>query len=112
MCSHIAFVELDGQMAFKQALAWAVTGDAAYAATALGIVDRWASRNVEWGICAENGPLEAGAQLHCWFESARWTWRHGTRDCTAARMLACSHARAPTATACKHVNPACPGARL
>lgn len=59
ICSHIAFVEMDGQMSYKQAMAHLATRDAAYANNVLDIVEAWARNNKEWGVQKENGPLEA-----------------------------------------------------
>ena len=59
--SHIAFVELDAQQAYKQALAWWATDDTRYADNALKIIKAWGNKqggNKQWG--GENGPLEAG----------------------------------------------------
>jgi len=59
--AHIAFVELDGQQAYKQALAWWVTDDTRYADNALNIIRAWGNKqgaNQQWG--GDNGPLEAG----------------------------------------------------
>jgi len=58
--AHISFVELDGNQAYKQALAWWVTNDTRYADNALRIIDGWATTNKQWGIINRNGPLEAG----------------------------------------------------
>ena len=58
--SHISFVELDGQQAYRQALAWWTTGDTRYADNALNIIKAWATTNKQWGIIDRNGPLEAG----------------------------------------------------
>jgi hypothetical protein len=55
----VAFVELDAQMAYKQAVAHALTGNESYALNALDIVDAWARHNKHWGLQDENGPLEA-----------------------------------------------------
>lgn len=59
-CAHVSFVELDGQMAYKQALAYAATGDEGHAETAQRIMEGWAAVNSVWGLQHENGPLEAG----------------------------------------------------
>lgn len=59
ICSHIAFVEMDGQMSYKQAMAAVATRSAVYAQNVLAIADAWASVNKEWGLQNENGPLEA-----------------------------------------------------
>jgi hypothetical protein len=45
ICGHVAFIELDAQMSYKQALAWWATGDERYANNALRIIDAWASTN-------------------------------------------------------------------
>ena len=60
MSAHTAFVELDGQQAYQQALAWWTTDDTRYADNALRIIDAWATTNKQWGIINRNGPLEAG----------------------------------------------------
>ncbi|WIA43021.1 hypothetical protein OEZ86_009555 [Tetradesmus obliquus] len=60
ICGHVSFVELDGQMAFKQALAFWATGDARHAATALRIMGGWAAVNKVFGPAMDgNGALEA-----------------------------------------------------
>lgn len=43
-------LQLDGQMAYKMALAWHVTGDDRYAAQVLEIADAWASTTQDWGV--------------------------------------------------------------
>lgn len=48
----------DGQMSYKQALAYWATGDPGHAETAMRILEGWASGNFEWGLQQENGPLE------------------------------------------------------
>lgn len=59
-CGHISFVELDGQMSYKQALAFWATGDVRHAQTALRIVGGWAATNKVFGPAMDgNGPLEA-----------------------------------------------------
>lgn len=60
ICGHISFVELDGQMVYKQALAYLATKDVRYAQNAFAIVNAWANVNKAWGVSSENGPLEAG----------------------------------------------------
>lgn len=60
ICGHISFVELDGQMVYKQALAYLATKDLRYAQNAFAIVNAWANVNKAWGVSSENGPLEAG----------------------------------------------------
>jgi hypothetical protein len=47
----------DAQMAYKQALAFAATGDEAHAETAQRIMEGWATVNKAWGLQYENGPL-------------------------------------------------------
>jgi hypothetical protein len=47
----------DGQMAYKQALAFIATGDAGHAETAQSIMEGWAAVNKVWGLQHENGPL-------------------------------------------------------
>lgn len=47
----------DGQMAYKQAMAFAATGDAAHAEIAQRIMEGWATVNKVWGLQYENGPL-------------------------------------------------------
>lgn len=42
ICGHISLIELDGQMAYKQALAFWATGDEQYARNAFEIIDSWA----------------------------------------------------------------------
>jgi hypothetical protein len=44
-------------MAYKQALAFAATGDEAHAETAQRIMEGWATVNKAWGLQYENGPL-------------------------------------------------------
>lgn len=43
ICGHISLVELDGQMSYKEALAYWATGDEKYAQNALKIIDSWAT---------------------------------------------------------------------
>jgi hypothetical protein len=50
ICSHVAFVEMDSQMTFKQAMAYLATGDEQYAQSMLNIVSSWALNNKEWGL--------------------------------------------------------------
>ncbi|KAF8063673.1 hypothetical protein HT031_003528 [Scenedesmus sp. PABB004] len=60
LCGHVSFVELDGQMVFKQALAFWATGNAAHAQIARRIFDGWAATNVQIGPALDgNGALEA-----------------------------------------------------
>jgi hypothetical protein len=42
ICGHISLIELDGQMSYKQALAFWATGDEQYARNAFEIIDSWA----------------------------------------------------------------------
>lgn len=58
-CGHVALVEIDGQMAYKYATAWAVTGDTRYGARAREALLSWAGRNTAFGLNHRNGPLEA-----------------------------------------------------
>jgi hypothetical protein len=44
-------------MAYKQALAFAATGDVEHAETAQRIMEGWAAVNKVWGLQYENGPL-------------------------------------------------------
>lgn len=44
-------------MAYKQALAFAATGDEGHAETAQRIMEGWAAVNSVWGLQHENGPL-------------------------------------------------------
>lgn len=60
ICGHISFVEMDGQMMYKQALAYLATKDLRYAQNAFAIANAWANTNKAWGVSSENGPLEAG----------------------------------------------------
>jgi hypothetical protein len=59
ICGHVAFAELDAEQAYKQALAYAATGDARYAEESLKIMLAWATTNRVWGVKHKNGPLEA-----------------------------------------------------
>jgi hypothetical protein len=60
ICGHVSFVELDGQMSYKQALAFWATGDVRHARTALRIMSGWAAVNKVFGPAMDgNGPLEA-----------------------------------------------------
>eukprot|EP00878_Enallax_costatus_P022573 GHUV01023959.1.p1 GENE.GHUV01023959.1~~GHUV01023959.1.p1 ORF type:complete len:499 (+),score=71.25 GHUV01023959.1:332-1828(+) len=59
-CGHISFVELDGQMSYKMALAYHATGDTRYSDQVINIVTTWCNTNTRWGYHYENGPLEAG----------------------------------------------------
>jgi hypothetical protein len=58
-CGHVSFVELDGQQAFKQAMAYWATNDTRYADIAQRIVEQWSLGNRAFGILNQNGPLEA-----------------------------------------------------
>lgn len=60
LCGHISLVELDGQMTYKQALAYWATGDERYAENVFRVLDGWAGVNKEFGQLDQNGPLEAG----------------------------------------------------
>lgn len=53
----------DGQMAYKQALAFHATGDVRHAETAQRTMAAWASVNKIWGLQYENGPLGAYSLL-------------------------------------------------
>jgi hypothetical protein len=59
-CGHISFVELDAVQAVRQALAYWSTNNTGFAANAQRIVNGWATKNTQWGLRNENGPLEAG----------------------------------------------------
>ncbi|KAF6261585.1 chondroitin AC/alginate lyase [Scenedesmus sp. NREL 46B-D3] len=60
ICGHVGFVELDGQMSFKQAVAFWATGDVRHGRTALRIMSGWAAVNKVFGPAMDgNGPLEA-----------------------------------------------------
>lgn len=59
ICNHVAFVEMDGQMTYKQAMAYLATRNEVYAHNLLSIISTWALTNKEWGLGSENGPLEA-----------------------------------------------------
>jgi hypothetical protein len=60
ICGHVSFVELDGQMSYKQALAFWATGGVRHARTALRIMSGWAAVNKVFGPAMDgNGPLEA-----------------------------------------------------
>jgi hypothetical protein len=70
ICGHVSFVELDGQMSFKQALAFWATGHVRHARTALRIMSGWAAVNKVFGPALDgNGPLEAAwvsrAAVYC-----------------------------------------------
>eukprot|EP00882_Tetradesmus_deserticola_P015228 GHRQ01016219.1.p1 GENE.GHRQ01016219.1~~GHRQ01016219.1.p1 ORF type:complete len:577 (+),score=184.85 GHRQ01016219.1:303-2033(+) len=65
ICGHISFVEMDGQMAIKQAMAYWATSDMRYANNALSIIEAWTNTNAAFGLQKENGPLEAGWGLAC-----------------------------------------------
>eukprot|EP00878_Enallax_costatus_P043516 GHUV01051527.1.p1 GENE.GHUV01051527.1~~GHUV01051527.1.p1 ORF type:complete len:634 (+),score=132.79 GHUV01051527.1:302-2203(+) len=60
LIQHIAFVELDSNMAYKQAIAYHSTGKACHADNALAIIKEWAETNGHKDGCWEghNGPLE------------------------------------------------------
>lgn len=60
LCGHISLVEFDAEQSLKQAVAYLATGQQAYMANALRIVDVWAATNKVWGVKEQNGPLEAG----------------------------------------------------
>eukprot|EP00878_Enallax_costatus_P000309 GHUV01000382.1.p1 GENE.GHUV01000382.1~~GHUV01000382.1.p1 ORF type:complete len:631 (+),score=126.39 GHUV01000382.1:267-2159(+) len=70
---HVSFVELDSQMAIKQAMAyWAETDPAKadqHAQNAFTIIDAWVTINKGWKPDGwdrgENGPLEAGWGIAC-----------------------------------------------
>jgi hypothetical protein len=59
ICGHIAFVELDAKMAYKEAMAYAATGDERHAQLAMDIIQAWATKNKVFGLKNKNGPLEA-----------------------------------------------------
>ena len=52
--------QLDGQQAYRQALAYWATGDTTHADNSLSIIKAWATTNKQWGVIGQNGPLEAG----------------------------------------------------
>jgi hypothetical protein len=58
MCAHYAFVEMDASMAYRNAVAYAATGDERYASQAMDSVMAWARTNKAFGIEERNGPLE------------------------------------------------------
>lgn len=58
-CGHYAFVELDATMAYKNAVAYAATGDERFAVRAMEAVQAWARTNKVFGLAERNGPLEA-----------------------------------------------------
>ncbi|KAI8464060.1 MAG: hypothetical protein J3K34DRAFT_526509 [Monoraphidium minutum] len=58
-CGHISFVEIDGMMSYKMAVAFYATGQRSYAEHAARILKEWATNNKVFGIPWRNGPLEA-----------------------------------------------------
>jgi hypothetical protein len=50
---------MDGQMVYKQALAYHATKDLRYAQNVFAVVNSWANTNKAWGMASQNGPLEA-----------------------------------------------------
>jgi hypothetical protein len=46
ICGHVSVIELDGQMPYKQALAYWATGDEQYAHNAFEIINSWAKVSV------------------------------------------------------------------
>lgn len=65
ICGHVSFVEMDGQMSMKQAMAYWASSDERYANNALGIIEAWTNTNQQFGLQKENGPLEAGWGVAC-----------------------------------------------
>lgn len=59
LCGHIALVEIDAQMAYKQAAAYAANKNTAHAQQAIRALTSWASTNAVFGLRHRNGPLEA-----------------------------------------------------
>lgn len=57
LCGHISLVEMDGMMAYKQAMAYFATRDVRYARQALAILLGWARTNTVFGLKYRNGPL-------------------------------------------------------
>ncbi|GBF99458.1 hypothetical protein Rsub_11944 [Raphidocelis subcapitata] len=58
-CHHIALVEIDGAMAYRQALAFLMNGNEGHAAQARAALVAWANTNRAFGLQDRNGPLEA-----------------------------------------------------
>jgi hypothetical protein len=71
ICGHISLIELDGQMAYKQALAFWATGDEQYARNAFEIIDSWAKVGYFklWDECRLQqvlyGQLHRAIECHC-----------------------------------------------
>jgi hypothetical protein len=65
ICGHLALIENDSQMAYRQAMAYVVTGNASYASNAFSIIDSWAE--VSSGRCTSVGawPWVCGQQQPC-----------------------------------------------
>jgi hypothetical protein len=59
VCGHVAFAEMDAQAAYKQAMAYAISGDERHARNSLDIMLAWARTNKVFGLRNKNGPLEA-----------------------------------------------------
>ncbi|KAI8472449.1 MAG: chondroitin AC/alginate lyase [Monoraphidium minutum] len=77
VCAHVAFIEIDAQMMFKQSMAYLATGDDRYAAQAIGIAMAWAKKNKVFGPKHRNGPLEAAwgcSAMARGMELLRHTW--------------------------------------
>lgn len=72
LCGHLSLVENDGQMAYRQAVAFVATGNVSYAANAFAVINQWAQTNKEMGLLHQNGPLEVRAvamahtHTHAW----------------------------------------------
>jgi hypothetical protein len=120
-CGHTAFVELDGTMAYKSALAYVATGDARHAAQAAAILTAWSTKNREFGVKTTNGPLEAAWCVSSSDEVGMWgrgqachngqgapaTVAASSMQGAAARLHCLVYAHARTGLALRHRAPAC-----
>jgi hypothetical protein len=73
ICGHISLVENDAQMAYRQAVAYWVTGNATHARNAFNITDSWArvrgmlGRALGVAACAAAAlPLSTPECVPCW----------------------------------------------
>jgi hypothetical protein len=92
-CAHISLVEIDGTLAYKQALAYMATKDTRHAQQALGTLLAWANTNKVFGLHYRNGPLEAAwaagalARAAEVLKYSRWSGFTKTHQKTVATWL-------------------------
>lgn len=88
LCGHISFVEADGMMAYKQALAYFATGDQRYASQSAAILTAWSSSNTVFGLRNKNGPLEAAWGCGSMVRAAELLKGAGAAGLTTSRLVA------------------------